>query len=132
MATGGDTGAERGLFASLKRLAETLIATLQTRLELLSTEAEERALQYARGLLFAVAALIVGAVGMLVATVFVIVLFWDTHRLLAIALVALAYLATSFVLARRAQRAWRGQPRLFAATLNELAKDREHLRGRAG
>lgn len=132
MAAGADTGAERGLIASLKRLAGTLIATLQTRLELLSTEAEERALQFARGLLFAVAAVIVGAVGVLIATVFVIVLFWDTHRLLAIALVALAYLVGSIGLARRAQRAWRDQPRLFAATLGELAKDRERLSGREG
>ena len=132
MAAGGDTGAERGLIASLKRLAWTLIATLQTRLELLSTEAEERALRFARGLLFAVAAVILGAVGVLVASVFVIVLFWDTHRLLAIAAVALAYLVASVVLARRAQRAWRGQPRLFAATLGELAKDRQHLSGREG
>lgn len=132
MPAGGDAAAERGLFASLKRLAGTLLATLHTRLELLSTEAEERALQLARGLLLAVAALIVGAVGVLVATVFVIALFWDTYRLPAIAAVALIYLVASIVLARRAQRAWRGQPRLFAATLAELAKDREALRSREG
>ena len=64
--------------------------------------------------------------GLVMLSLAVVVAFWDTHRLLATVVLGAAYIVIAvvlFLIARsRAQR-----PRLFAASLEELAKDRERL-----
>jgi uncharacterized membrane protein YqjE len=124
----GPAAAEsHGLLASLRRLAATLVAVFQTRLELLATEVEEERVRLGRLLLLGTAAAFFLALGMLTLTLFVIVLFWDTHRLLVTGLLAALYLGAGLALALAARREASARPRLFAASLSELAKDRERL-----
>lgn len=124
----GSAAAESsGLLASLRRLAATLVAVFQTRLELLATEVEEERVRLGRLLLLGAAAAFFLALGMLTLTLFVIVLFWDTHRLLVAGLLAALYLGAGLAIAFAARREARARPRLFAASLSELAKDRERL-----
>ncbi|HEY4974659.1 MAG TPA: phage holin family protein, partial [Steroidobacteraceae bacterium] len=78
--------------------------------------------------LWALIALMAGAMGLLFAGLALIFAFWDTHRVLVAALImavflVLALAATSVVFGRM-----RRQRGLFATTLTELAKDREFLR----
>lgn len=128
MAQPGPAAAESpGLLASLRRLAATLVAVFQTRLELLATEVEEERTRLGRLLLLGAAAAFFLALGMLTLTLFVIVLFWDTHRLLVTGLLAALYLGAGLAIAFAARREALARPRLFAASLSELAKDREHL-----
>ena len=116
-----------GLRASLARAASALVGLLSTRAELASVElAEERerltrrlALVAVGGLLLAFAALFAGA--------WVIVLFWDSHRLWAIAAVALAHLAGGAILLAKSRAIGRDAPSPFAATIDELKKDKEML-----
>ena len=68
---------------------------------------------------------------MALAVLFVVVLFWDTHRLLAIgaSCSVLLLACAGFMMASR-----RGMPHrtdLFPATLRELAEDARALRGDA-
>lgn len=123
-----DAPAERqGLRPAITRVARALVGMLSTRAELASVEfTEERerltkrlALVAGGGLLLAFGALFVGA--------FVIVLFWDTHRLWAIAAVALAHLAAGLFLLSKAKAIGRDSPSPFAATIDELKKDKELL-----
>ncbi len=123
-----DAPAERqGLRPAVTRVARALVGMLSTRAELASVEfTEERerltkrlALVAGGGLLLAFGALFAGA--------FVIVLFWDTHRLAAIAAVALAHLAVGLVLLAKAKAIGRDAPSPFAATIDELRKDKELL-----
>jgi uncharacterized membrane protein YqjE len=117
-------GPEDGLKAALARLAESGFAALRTRAELAGVElAQERdrllsrAAHLAGGVvLLAFAALFVGA--------FVIVLFWDTYRLQAIAAVALLHAVGGLMLFARARSIARAGDAPFAATLAELDKDR--------
>jgi uncharacterized membrane protein YqjE len=99
----------------------------QTRLELLATEVEEERVRLGRLLLLGAAAAFFLALGILTLTLFVIVLFWDTHRLVVSGLLAALYLGAGLALAFAARREARARPRLFAASLSELAKDRERL-----
>jgi uncharacterized membrane protein YqjE len=99
----------------------------QTRLELLATEVEEERVRLGRLLLLGAVAAFFLALGMLTLTLFVIVLFWDTHRLLVTGLLAALYLGAGLALALAARREASARPRLFAASLSELAKDRERL-----
>lgn len=127
MRSGGDAGGT-GLVASVRRLAATAVGALQTRLELLSTEAEEHLVRWARICVIAACALMLSVLGLLLATAFVLIAFWDTHRLAAAGLLAAAYLGGGAALAFYVRSEARRQPRLFGASLAELAKDRQALR----
>lgn len=122
-----DTGHRGGLFESLKTLASTLVAIGRTRLELLSIDIEEERVWLTSMLVWTLIALFCAGMSIVLAILFVIVIWWDTHRLLAVAIPALllmlcAVLAVNVVLGKV-----RAKPRLFSASLAELSKDHAHL-----
>ena len=114
-----------GLLQSLRNLAATLVAVLQTRLELLATEIEEERVRMQRLLLFAAAAIFFLALAIMTLTLFVIALFWDTYRLWVIGALVVLYLVAGFTAASAARRQTTSRP--FSASLAELAKDLERL-----
>lgn len=125
------SGGNRGLFESLTMLAGTLVAIVQTRLDLLSADLEEdRAHLFALLLLSLVALLCVG-VGVVLAMILLVIAFWDTHRLLALAVISGLFLACGLMAWLVALRKARSKPRLFAASLSELSKDRQQLTSRS-
>jgi uncharacterized membrane protein YqjE len=107
------------------------MAALQTRLELLSVEAEEQLVRVARLCLLAAGAVLLLALALVTATVFVILLFWDIHRIAAAGVLALVYLGAALALAALARREAKAHPRPFRASLAELAKDRRQLKSEA-
>lgn len=124
----GATGT--GILHSLRNLAATLVALLHTRLELLAAELEEERLRLAQLVLWSCIAAAFLLLGAVMLTVFVVVLFWDTHRVFVAGLFAALYLALG-IAAAFAARAWaQRRSRLFSASLAELAKDREDLTAR--
>lgn len=129
---GADDGAQRraaqgGLFGSLRALLATLIGTARTRLELLQVELEEEKLRLAGIGVLAVTAVFFLALAVLVFSFFVILLFWDTHRVMASGLMALAYLVVGLCCAAAARRRARTKSTLFAASLAQLDADRAQL-----
>ncbi len=119
--------ATTGLFASLTRLGGTLVGIAQARLALLATDAEEARLQLLSLLaLAAVAALGIG-VGVVLGSIALVIGFWDTHRILVLGLLAGFYAVAGGLAWWLAMRRLRSQPRPFAASLAELARDRESL-----
>ncbi len=120
-----------GLFDSLKVLAATLLAIAHTRLELLSTELEEERVRLSSMLVWTLVALFCAGLGVVLATLFVVLVLWDTHRLLALGIPAILFLlgaALAWLVVRGKARA---KPRLFAASLTELSKDRKELTSRS-
>lgn len=116
-----------GLFRSLRNLLATLVGTARTRLELLQVELEEEKLRLAGIAVLAIAAAFFLALAVLVFTLFVILLFWDTHRVLATGLIASAYLIVGLCCAAAANRRASIKSKLFAASLAQLDADRERL-----
>lgn len=116
------------MLQSLRNLLATLLATLRTRGELLQTELEEERLRLAGIAVFALAAAFFLLLGALLMSFFLVLLFWDSHRLLVAALLALAYLAIGVVCALVARQRAGAKSTLFAASLAELAKDGEQLK----
>ena len=116
-----------GLLRSLRTLLATLLATVRTRGELLQVELEEEKLRVAGIAVFAVAAAIFLALAVVVLTFFLILLFWDTHRVMAAGLIALAYLLIGLCCALAARQRARVKSKLFAASLAELGKDSARL-----
>jgi uncharacterized membrane protein YqjE len=121
----------RGLFDSLKGLAASLVGIVQTRLDLLSIELEENRERLLSLLVLMLVALFCLGVGVVLAAILIVVVFWDSNRLLVLGLLAGIFLAGGATAWGLVLYKIKTKPRLFAATLNELAKDRHHLVSRS-
>ena len=128
MAEREGAAAHGGLLQSIKHLGHTLLGAAQTRLEILATEIEEERVRLEQLLLVALAAAFCLAMAIVLCVAFVVLFFWDTHRLLAVGLLAAAFLAAGAVFGSilRARVKTRSKP--FAITRGELAKDGAMLR----
>lgn len=125
---GKDPGDEGGLLGSIRKLAATLVGILQTRLGVLATELEEAKLRLGQLLLLWLVALFCLGLGIVLLAVFFVVLFWDSHRLAVLGVMAGFFIGMGIFagLAVRAKTAESG--RMFSDTLAELTKDREQLK----
>jgi uncharacterized membrane protein YqjE len=116
-----------GLFGSLKRLLATLVELVRTRLELLSNELQaekERLIEIAAVGALAVFCLSFGAI---LLTFLLVVLFWDNYRLPVLVILTGLYFLFGLIAALSCRRKLKAQSAILAATLAELAKDREQL-----
>jgi uncharacterized membrane protein YqjE len=120
--------AQPGLLASLRKLGSTLAAILHTRLELLTREFERERIRVMRLVLIGVVGLFFFFLGTVTLTLFIIVLFWDSQRLVVIGCLAVLYLGLAAGLAMYAKGEAGRSARPFASTLAEFKKDREQLR----
>lgn len=116
-----------GLMHSLRTLLATLVATLRTRGELLQVELEEERLRVAGIVMVAAAAAFFLALAVLMFSFLLILLFWDTHRVLVAGLLGVGYLVIGVGCALAARQRSRAKSRLFAASLAELTKDQQQL-----
>lgn len=122
--------AGKGLLESLSQLAATLVAIVHTRLDLLSSDLEEDREHWLALLVLALAALFLLGVGVVLATILLVMVFWDSYRLLALGGLAVFFLSAGLAVWQVALHRARAKPRLFAATLSELSKDRQQLASR--
>ncbi|MBI5627261.1 MAG: phage holin family protein [Nitrosomonadales bacterium] len=120
-----DTGS--GLMASVRRLLSTLVSIASTRLELLANELQEERLRLTQMLLFGLFALFCFGLGILLLTVFIVVLFWDDHRLAVVGALTVVFFALGLLMVLLLRNKAKAKSRLFSASLAELDKDREHL-----
>lgn len=116
-----------GLMGSIKQLLSTVTSIASTRLELLANELQEERLRLTQMLLFTLFALFCFGVGILLLTAFIVVLFWDDHRLAALGTLSAIFLALGTLMAIQLRRKAQAKSRLFSASLAELTKDREQL-----
>jgi uncharacterized membrane protein YqjE len=124
-------GGSKGLLESLTILAGTLVAIAHTRLDLLSADLEEERAHFFSLLVLTLAALLCLGIGVVLATILLVVAFWDTHRLFALGALAGFYLVIGLGVWAFALHKARTKPRLFAASLSELFKDRQQLTSRS-
>jgi len=118
------------IIASLKRLVRTAVEFIRGRLELISLDVEDAKARFLSTLLLGAIAFLCLALGAVTGAFWLVVAYWDTHRMLVLGLLTGAFLGGgALALVALAVRARTG-PRLFANTLAELEKDREALGGR--
>ena len=113
---------------SLKGLADSGLGTLQTRLELFAVELKEEKLRIGSFLFDSVLAALFVGFGIVFLMAFLTLLLWDEHRLLALGLATAGLFAAGIWAATRAASRLRSGSHLFAASLAEIAQDREALR----
>ena len=116
-----------GLLNSLKALAKTLLDTTQTRLKLLSSELEEQGARLLKIVALAAIGGFLLALAIVLAVFFIIVLFWDTHPLLAIGLLAGGFLIGAVVAFMMVKSEIEHRPPLLQGTIDEFHKDKMRL-----
>ena len=122
-----DSGRQGGLFGSVKAAVATLLAIVHTRFELFSTELEEEWARLSQILIWSLVGAFCAGLGIVFAVLFLVLLLWDTHRLLALGIPAIVFLLVAVLAWRVVLWKGRAKQRLFAASLAELAKDREQF-----
>ncbi|HTR57424.1 MAG TPA: phage holin family protein [Casimicrobiaceae bacterium] len=128
MADPGEQRPAGGISGALSQLATSLVAILHTRFELLTVEFEEERERAKDLVVLTVIATVFFSFALIVLSVLVVFLFWDTHPVGALVGVTLVYLAIGAAALVVLQRGRETRP--FAATLAELEKDVQSLRGR--
>lgn len=121
------TGQGAGLLDSVKRLVSTLIAIVSTRLELLANELQEERLHLTQMFFLSLIALFCFGMALLLLTIFITVLFWDDHRIAVLGGLCAVFFVSGILIALRLRSKAQSRPRLFSASLAELARDREQL-----
>jgi uncharacterized membrane protein YqjE len=127
-----DDSAERssagGISGAFSQLVASVVALVRTRLELVTIEFEEERERAKSILILSVVAAVFLSLAVITLSALVLAAYWDTHPLLAILAMAVFYGAVGAgalaILSRRER------PRPFAATLAELERDSDSLRGK--
>ena len=112
---------------SLKQLVATLVVIVQTRLQLLVSEAQAEQLRLSQLLLFGICAAFFLGCAVLLLTLLVIAILWDTHKLAAIGGFAVLYLGIGIAFGMAARARLAAGSRMFEASIGELQKDRDRL-----
>jgi len=110
------------MWSTISRMFKTLGEMVENRVELFLVEWEEERLRLLDALLLLMVGIVCVLMALIMATLVVVVIFWDTHRLLVLTLFILTYLsaaATAFGLLHSRLRRWRA----FATTLEQIKKD---------
>lgn len=120
-------GAE-GLLGSLKSITALAVAIAHNRLNLLSTDLEIAREQTVSVLMMVLVALFGLCFGALLLALFVVVIFWDTHRLIALGSMTGLFMLIGVICLWRVIKALKATPAAFEASLAELAKDYKVLK----
>lgn len=105
-----------------------LLEIVATRIELAGSDIELQLERLRSAALLALAGLLLLALALVFGSAFVIVIFWETYRLTAIAGVTLVYAAAGIACLLVARRHMRDSPKPFEATIAELQHDLSRLR----
>jgi uncharacterized membrane protein YqjE len=118
---------QENLLSSIKGLAATGASIAQTRLELLSIDVQIARSKFISLLVMIVCALFFLFFGLVMLALLIVIYSWEADRMMALALLTAAFLSIGIVLAVLITQSLRTMPKLFEASIAELAKDREAL-----
>jgi uncharacterized membrane protein YqjE len=122
-----DAGQAEGLLESIRNLAKTFVALVQTRIEIFASEIDEERARLAKIAVLAVIAAFCIGLAVVLLVLFVVVVFWDSNRLLAIGVIAGVLGAGGLAALLALRSAVRQRPKFLSATLAELRKDEKEL-----
>lgn len=116
-----------GMLDSFRACVATTASLVRTRLEIISTELEEQREWLQNIVLLMAAGVFFAAMGLVLATLFVVVLFWETHRNVVLGGFAALYLGVGIWAILTLKSKLGARPKLFSTTTAELAKDEDRL-----
>ena len=118
---------QENLLSSLKNLASTGASIAQTRLELISTDVQIARSKFLSLLVMIIFTLFFLFFGLVMLALLIVIYSWESDRMLALSLLTSGFLAIGLILALVVLRSLKTMPKLFEASIAELAKDRQEL-----
>ena len=112
---------------NLARMAATLAAMVQTRLELVSVELEEELLRFSSYLLFTLITLFCAGVAIALGIVLILAVCWDEHRIAALLCLIGLFSSAGILIAVWLRHQFTNRPGLLRQSLAEFKKDAELL-----
>jgi uncharacterized membrane protein YqjE len=125
-----DAGHTESLLESLRGVAKTFVALVQTRIEIFASEVDEERARFGRILMLAVVALFCLGLAVVLGVLFIAVLFWENNRLLALGILTGVFALGGLFALVALRSAVRDRPKFLSATLAELRKDQKELERR--
>lgn len=104
-----------------------MFSIAQTRLELLANELEEERLHFEQTLLYSGIALLFFGLSIMLLTVFIVVAFWGSQRLLVLGSLAALFFIAGLLVWNASRNLIRKKSKLFSTSLAELSSDRNQL-----
>jgi uncharacterized membrane protein YqjE len=105
---------------------ENLLSSI-TRLELISLDVQVARTQFISLLVMIMSALFFLFFGLVMLALLIVIYSWESDRMMALGLLTSAFLLIGLTLALLIMQSLRTMPKLFEASIAELAKDREAL-----
>jgi uncharacterized membrane protein YqjE len=118
---------QENLLSSIKNLVTTGASIAQTRLELISLDVQVARTQFISLLVMIMSALFFLFFGLVMLALLIVIYSWESDRMMALGLLTSAFLLIGLILALLIMQSLRTMPKLFEASIAELAKDREAL-----
>ncbi len=114
--------------ATITRLTGTLVAMMQTRLELVTVELEEEVVRLSSYFIVTLCALFFAGIALLLGIFLIIVLYWDAHRIAVLLSLITGFGSLSIGLALWLRIQFLNKPRLLEQSIAEFKKDSEIFR----
>ena len=118
---------QENLLSSIKNLATTGTSIAQTRLELLSVDVQIARSKFISLLVMIVSALFFLFFGLVMLALLIVIYSWESDRMLALGLLTSAFIGVGLILGLLIMQSLRNMPKLFEASIAELAKDKAEL-----
>jgi uncharacterized membrane protein YqjE len=118
---------QENLLSSLKNLVSTGASIAQTRLELISNDVQIARSEFLSLIVMVIFTLFFLFFGLVMLALLIVIYSWETDRILALSLLTRSFLAVGIILALVVFRSLKTMPKLFEATIGELAKDQQEL-----
>ena len=125
-----EAGHSESLIDSLRDLAGTFVALVETRIEIFASEIDEERTRLARVLVLGVVAAFCLGLAVVLLVLLVAVIFWDINRLLAIGVIAALFALGALGALLALRSALMQRPKFLSATLAELRRDGKELERR--
>jgi uncharacterized membrane protein YqjE len=123
-----DPAGSPGFVGSLRTLGDSLLATLQDRLELFAIELEEEKFRLIQTFVWISVAVFSGMMAISFASLTLVYLFWEQARLAVLGGLTVFYAAALVAIVLAFRRFIARQARPFAATRQEIEADRACIR----
>jgi uncharacterized membrane protein YqjE len=122
------TSGSAGIMGSLRALGDSMLASVEERLELFSIDLQEEKFRLIQTFVWISVGLFTGMMAVMFASLTLVYAFWESARLAVLGGMATFYAVTLVLIIVAFRRFIARQPRPFAATLQEISQDRACIR----
>ncbi len=122
------SSSSKGILTTLRTLGDSLIGSLQDRIELFSVELQEEKFRLIRTFIWITAAVFTAMMTVTFASLTLVYLFWESARLTVLVCLTTVYTGMMVAIIVGLRGFLARQPRPFIATLQEISEDRACIR----